>query len=107
MGRLEVDLVAFFEVKTRKTAAFASLLQAVTWAKRREIVLVVRAWVDRHGRPDDVYRFDVLGVTLLPAGRPRVDHVEDAVQGLIWKSNLFRCIFGSPARFTFQVSRFT
>ena len=85
MGRLEVDLVArkgqlvaFVEVKTRRTAAFGSPLQAVTWAKRREIVRVARAWVDRHGRPDDAYRFDVIGVTMSAAGRIGLEHVEDA-----------------------------
>jgi len=85
MGRLEVDLVArkghlvaFFEVKTRRTSAFGNPLQAVTWAKRREIVRVARAWVDRHGRPDDAYRFDVIGVTMSPTGRIGLEHVEDA-----------------------------
>jgi len=88
MGRLEVDLVArkgslvaFLEVKTRWSSAFGSPLLAVTWAKRREIVRVARAWIDRHGRPDDAYRFDVIGITLSPAGRPVLDHVEDAFRG--------------------------
>jgi putative endonuclease len=85
MGRLEVDLVArkghlvaFFEVKTRWTGVFGSPLQAVTWAKRREIVRVARAWVDRHGRPDDAYRFDVIGITMGRGCRPTLDHIEDA-----------------------------
>jgi putative endonuclease len=85
MGRLEIDLVArkghlvgFFEVKTRWTGAFGSPLQAVTWAKRREIVRVARAWVDRHGRPDDAYRFDVIGITMRKGTPPKLDHIEDA-----------------------------
>ena len=85
MGRLEVDLVArkghlvaFFEVKTRWTGVFGSPLQAVTWAKQREIVRVARAWVDRHGRPDDAYRFDVLGITMRRGYPPKLNHVEDA-----------------------------
>lgn len=84
MGRLEIDLVArkgrlvaFVEVKTRWNWRFGSPLEAVTWEKQREIARVAQAWVDRHGRPDDVYRFDVIGVTL--SGRtPGVQHVEDA-----------------------------
>jgi putative endonuclease len=85
MGRLEIDLVArkgqlvaFFEVKTRWGRRYGTPLQAVTWSKRREIVRVASAWVDRHGTPDDAYRFDVIGVTLSPRGRCRLEHVEDA-----------------------------
>jgi len=85
MGRLEVDvvarkghLVAFLEVKTRWGARFGTPPQAVTWAKRREIVRVANAWVDRHGSPDDAYRFDVIGVTLSAKGKYRLEHIEDA-----------------------------
>lgn len=85
MGRLEVDLVArrgalvaFVEVKTRWSTRFGSPIEAVTWHKQREIVRVARAWVDRHGRPDDTYRFDVIGVTLEPLRPPQVEHLEDA-----------------------------
>jgi len=85
MGRLEVDLVArkghlvaFFEVKTRWGARFGTTSQAVTWAKRREIVRVANAWVDRHGLPDDAYRFDVIGVTLSAKGKFRLEHIADA-----------------------------
>jgi putative endonuclease len=85
MGRLEIDLVArrdrlvaFVEVKTRRNAEFGRPTEAVTWAKRREITRVASAWIDRHGRPDDVYRFDVIGVTLSTPGPHRLEHVEDA-----------------------------
>jgi putative endonuclease len=85
MGRLEVDIVArkapivaFVEVKTRLSAAFGSPLQAVTWSKQREIGRVAQAWIDRYGRAGEVYRLDVMGITRLPNGRHRVDHVEDA-----------------------------
>ena len=85
MGRLEVDLVArkgrvvaFVEVKTRLTTKFGSPLEAVTWHKRREIGRVAQAWIDRHGRPGDTYRFDVIGITRLRDGSRRIDHVADA-----------------------------
>ena len=85
LGRLEVDLivrkgslVAFVEVKTRRGSAFGSPLEAVTWHKKREIVRVAHGWMDRHGRPGDVYRFDVIGVTLSSSGPHRIRHVEDA-----------------------------
>ncbi len=85
MGRLEIDLVvrkgtlvAFVEVKTRRSTAFGSPLEAVRWGKKREIVRVAQAWIDRHGRPDDVYRFDVIGVTLSPTAPSGIEHVENA-----------------------------
>jgi putative endonuclease len=84
LGRLEVDIIArkgsvvtFVEVKTRRGSAFGSPVEAVTWAKKREIVRVARGWMDRFGQPNDVYRFDVIGVTLSATGT-RVSHVEDA-----------------------------
>ena len=84
MGRLEVDivarkgsLIAFIEVKTRWDGRFGSPLEAVTWAKQREIVRVASAWVDRHGRPEFTYRFDVIGI-MLGGVRPRIEHVQDA-----------------------------
>jgi putative endonuclease len=85
MGRLEIDLVArkdslvaFVEVKTRMSRQFGSPLEAVTWSKQREIGRVAQAWMDRNGRPDDIYRFDVIGITRLAGGARRIEHVADA-----------------------------
>jgi putative endonuclease len=79
-GRSELDLVirkgrlvAFVEVKARQGDGFGDPLEAVTGPKRRDLVRVARAWIDRFGRPGDVYRFDCIGVL----GR-RLEHVEDA-----------------------------
>jgi len=80
MGHTEIDLivrrgqlVAFVEVKTRRGTAFGTPFEAVTGAKRRDIVKAARAWVDRHGRPSDIYRFDCIGVA-----DGKLDHLEDA-----------------------------
>ena len=79
-GRMEVDivarrgaLVAFVEVKVRRGAGFGSPLEAVTGAKRRELVKAARVWVDRFGRPSDIYRFDCIALT-----GNTLEHVEDA-----------------------------
>lgn len=79
-GRGEIDLVArrgrlvaFVEVKARRGDAFGSPLAAVTGPKRRDLVRVARAWIDQHGRPRDVFRFDCIGVQ-----GGRLEHVEDA-----------------------------
>ena len=84
MGRAEVDLVvrkgglvAFVEVKTRRSARFGKPVEAVGWAKQREMHRVASAWMDRFGLPGDVYRFDVIGV-MLSKQRLKVEHIKDA-----------------------------
>ena len=69
--------VAFVEVKARAGDAFGGPVAAVGWRKRRELGRSAWVWVDRHGRPGDAYRFDVVGV-LLAGRRVRVCHVSDA-----------------------------
>jgi putative endonuclease len=80
VGRVEVDivarrgaLVAFVEVKARRGTAFGSPFEAVTGAKRREIVKAARVWMDRYGQPGDVYRFDCIAVT-----GNKLEHLADA-----------------------------
>ena len=53
-GRAEIDLVArrgnlvaFVEVKSRRGEAFGAPLEAVTGAKRRELVKAARCWIER------------------------------------------------------------
>ncbi|HWP37663.1 MAG TPA: YraN family protein [Gemmatimonadales bacterium] len=85
MGRIEIDVVArrgrvvaFVEVKTRRSAAFGTPLHSVGWEKQRELARAAQAWVDRRGRPGDAYRFDVVGVELARGKGPSLLHVEDA-----------------------------
>ena len=85
MGRLEIDViarhgpvVAFVEVKSRGGPAFGGPLAAVGWKKQREVVRVAQAWVDRHGRHGDTYRFDVIGVLLTRGPGSGITHVADA-----------------------------
>jgi putative endonuclease len=80
VGHKEIDLiarqgslVAFIEVKARRGVAFGSPLEAVTGAKRRELVKAARVWVDRHGRPADVYRFDCIALI-----DNKLEHLADA-----------------------------
>lgn len=85
MGRKEIDLVArrgevvaFVEVKTRGGLGYGHPLEAITWKKRREIAQVAQAWIDRHGRPGETYRFDAVAIVLHAGGGPAIEHVEDA-----------------------------
>jgi len=80
VGRVELDivarrghLVAFVEVKVRRGEGFGSPFEAITGAKRREMVKAARVWVDRCGKPSDVYRFDCIGLT-----DNKLEHMADA-----------------------------
>ena len=53
-GRVEIDVVArrgalvvFVEVKARRGHGFGTPFEAVTGAKRRELVRAARVWIDR------------------------------------------------------------
>lgn len=70
-------LVAFVEVKARRGDQFGDPVGAVNWRKQKELGRSARVWVARHGRHEDAYRFDVIGV-LVDGTRVRVRHVEDA-----------------------------
>lgn len=85
-GRRDIDLVAqrdalvaFVEVKARKGARFGDPVEAVDHRKQRELVKSAHVWIDRHGRAEESYRFDVVGV-LMDGERVLVKHVEDAFQ---------------------------
>jgi putative endonuclease len=71
------DTIAFVEVKARRGAAFGDPVEAVNWSKQKELARSASVWIDRHGRPSESYRFDVVGV-LVEGERVRVRHVPNA-----------------------------
>lgn len=84
LGRHDIDLVirrgslvAFVEVKTRRSLACGSGVEAVGRHKRRALQRVAALWVLRHGRAGDVYRFDLVAVED-QAGTPAIEHIPDA-----------------------------
>jgi len=83
-GHRDLDLVAerdgvvaFVEVKARRGRQWGDPVAAVHWRKQRELARSALVWIDRHGAPGRVYRFDVIGV-LLEGRRVQVRHVENA-----------------------------
>src|SRR3954464_9948268 len=83
-GHRDIDLVveregtvAFVEVKARKGADFGSPVEAVNWRKQKELTKSASVWIERHGKPQEQYRFDVVGV-LVDGKAVRVRHVPDA-----------------------------
>src|SRR4051812_45223992 len=71
------DTVAFVEVKARRGSEFGDPTEAVNWSKQKELARSASVWIDRHGRPSDSYRFDVVGV-LVEGERVRIRHVPNA-----------------------------
>ena len=71
------DVVAFVEVKARRGQEFGDPVEAVNWKKQKELVRSASVWIDRHGKPAESYRFDVVGV-LVEGERVRVRHIANA-----------------------------
>lgn len=74
------DLVAFIEVRARRSLRLGHPLDTISWRKRRDLQTAALAWTLAYGRPGDHYRFDAIWVHA-PAGdvtRATVQHVEDA-----------------------------
>ena len=83
-GHRDIDLVAesggtvaFVEVKARRGETFGGPVGAVNWRKQRELTRSAHVWIERHGRPGEHYRFDVVAV-VVAHHRVRVRHVENA-----------------------------
>lgn len=87
-GRNEVDLViergrvvAFVEVKSRRSDRYGHPLESVDARTRTEIARVARAWIRRNRIPGDrIFRFDVVYLLGTPEART-IGHVEDAWRG--------------------------
>ncbi|HSL69944.1 MAG TPA: YraN family protein [Longimicrobiales bacterium] len=84
VGHKEIDLiaareatVAFVEVKARAGSHCGHPLEAITWAKRRELAYAARVWIAANGRPGMVYRFDAIAINW-QAGQPVIEHIPDA-----------------------------
>jgi putative endonuclease len=85
VGRNDIDLivrrgalVAFVEVKTRRTLSFGPGALAVGWKKRRALARAAEVWRLRHGRTGDTYRFDLCEVSPRPSGPSEVSHLMGA-----------------------------
>src|SRR6185312_14806065 len=83
-GHRDIDLVverdgtvAFVEVKARRGAEFGDPVEAVNWNKQRQLARSASVWIDRHGKPTESYRFDVVGV-LMEGERVRIRHIPNA-----------------------------
>ncbi len=85
-GRGEIDVIAmrgtvlaFVEVKCRRSLEFGHPLEAITPAKQAEIAKVARKWLADHSLPPGMtIRFDAVAVRWPDHGPPDLVHVPDA-----------------------------
>ena len=73
-----VALIAFVEVKGRRTHDYGRPVEAITRRKRREIESGARWWVARHRTHGLRYRFDVVKVKPDGGGGFAIRHLGDA-----------------------------
>ncbi|WP_422752863.1 YraN family protein [Micromonospora sp. WMMD708] len=71
-------VLAFCEVKTRRTDTYGSPAEAVVPAKARRLRGLAVRWLAETGTTADEVRFDVLSVRLPPAGPAQVEHLKGA-----------------------------
>lgn len=77
------SLVAFVEVKTRRSVRFGQPVEAVGRRKQMVMERLAELWRVRFGLPTDRYRFDV--ITVLEGASstsPQVTHIEGAWRGV-------------------------
>jgi len=73
------NVLAFVEVKTRRSCAFGSPLEAVSLKKQRTICAAAQTYLQYSGLAGTSARFDVVGV-LLGSGAPIIEHIENAFE---------------------------
>lgn len=71
------DTIAFVEVKARAGIDCGHPLEAISWAKRREIAHAARAWLREHRGARLEYRFDAIAIVWTGASHV-LEHVENA-----------------------------
>lgn len=80
----EIDILAkkanvliFIEVKTRRSLAFGSPLEAVGPRKQRQIIRAAQWYLSDSPYRSLQPRFDVIAILYLPAG-PKIEHIVNA-----------------------------
>jgi putative endonuclease len=84
--RNEVDIIAskgrilaFVEVKCRRSHRYGHPLEAITRMKQQEVTRVARGWLQKNPLPPGtLLRFDAIGVSWRKGSRVEVLHVPDA-----------------------------
>ena len=71
------NVIAFVEVKTRKTTNCGDPLESITRGKQRQIYNLARAYINYNSVTQGcIYRFDAVGIIL--SYPPQINHIENA-----------------------------
>jgi putative endonuclease len=73
------DVLAFVEVKARRTDRFGDPKLAVTAHKQRKISMVALQYLKETDQMDKGARFDVVAIRLLP-GKPEIEIIKNAFE---------------------------
>ena len=76
------SLVAFVEVKTRRSSRFGPAAEAIGARKRAILTRLAGLWRARFGAREDRYRFDVITVEEGRSPCPQLTHIEHAWRGV-------------------------
>ena len=86
--RGDIDIVAldgrtvvFVEVRSRSDTAHGHPAETVGPQKQKRIAELAAAYIRRHRLEDQSVRIDVVTVTFAAAGRPLVEHYQNAFEG--------------------------
>jgi putative endonuclease len=72
-------VLAFIEVKTRRSRAFGPPAMAVTLRKQRHIIKASQLYLARKGDEPEICRFDVVTIEM-DGDRPRIEIIKNAFQ---------------------------
>ncbi|MFC7547650.1 YraN family protein [Plantactinospora sp. GCM10030261] len=72
------DVLAFCEVKSRRTETYGTPSEAIVSAKVRRLRRLATRWLQETGAHPREIRFDVLEVFVTGAGAARVEHTRSA-----------------------------
>lgn len=73
----QADTLVVVEVKTRRSTAFGSPVDAVTPAKAARLRRLAALWLREHPIGVAAVRVDVIGILVGRSGPPIIEHVED------------------------------
>ena len=72
------DVIAFVEVKTRATSAFAQPWEAVGHHKRKRLRIAAKAYIRERSVRNLEFRFDVISITLNEQMKPELEWIQAA-----------------------------
>ncbi len=73
------DIFVFIEVRTRRAFNTEAAFESVTPRKREKLVKLANAYLSIHEIEESPWRIDVVAVATPRAGKPIIEHVEDAL----------------------------